>query len=79
MDVKRIDTSFANDRAGTITIDSSTQGEIDTLWIAVDTESEIFAGTATLAITPGNTNDLIIVPPGRIPPKGGRIHDKPTR
>ena len=58
---------------------ASSPGSIESLWVNVDTGSEVFAGTATLAITPGNINDLIIVPPGRIPPKGGRLHDKPTK
>ena len=58
---------------------ASAQEEIESLWIEVETGSDTFGGTATLAITPGNINDLIIVPPGRIPPKGGRLHDKPIR
>jgi protocatechuate 3,4-dioxygenase beta subunit len=36
-------------------------------------------GDATLAIVPGNINDLILVEPGRIPPIGGRPHDKPVK
>jgi hypothetical protein len=58
---------------------SVTASDIDSLWVDVKTGDDVFIGTSTLAITPGNANDLIIVPPGRIPPKGGRPHDKPTR
>ena len=58
---------------------ASAEGDIDSLWVDVQTDPEVFTGTATLAIMPGNINDLIIVPPGRIPPKGGRAHDKPTK
>jgi len=58
---------------------ASTEGDIESLWVTVNTDSETFTGAATLAITPGNINELIIVPPGRIPPKGGRSHDKPVR
>jgi protocatechuate 3,4-dioxygenase beta subunit len=57
----------------------NTGADIDTLWIEVQQGPDIFLGRATLAITPGNVNDLIIVPPGRIPPLGGRPHDKPVR
>ena len=57
---------------------ASTAGEIKSLWVDVRTGADVYTGTATLAISPGNINDLIIVPPGRIPPKGGRPHDKPT-
>jgi len=53
--------------------------DIDSLWIEVQKAPNVFLGRATLAITPGSVNDLIIVPPGRIPPKGGRPHDKPVR
>lgn len=58
---------------------ANTEGDIGSLWVTVDTQPETFVGSATLAITPGKINDLIIVPPGRIPPKGGRLHDKPTK
>ena len=57
----------------------NTQGDIETLWIEVEKGEDVFTGTVTLAIVPGNVNDLIIVPPGRIPPLGGRPHDKPVR
>ena len=58
---------------------ASAQGDIASLWVEVNTDADVFSGSATLAIMPGNINDLIIVPPGRIPPKGGRAHDKPTK
>jgi protocatechuate 3,4-dioxygenase beta subunit len=57
----------------------NTPGEIDSLWIDIDTGPDVYRGSATLAIIPGNINDLIIVPPGRIPPLGGFIHDKPVK
>jgi protocatechuate 3,4-dioxygenase beta subunit len=58
---------------------ASAEGDIESLWVDVEVGPEVFLGSATLAITQGNINDLIIVPPGRIPPKGGRSHDKPTK
>jgi protocatechuate 3,4-dioxygenase beta subunit len=54
-------------------------GNTNSLWIDIEERSEGFSGAAKIAITPGNINDLIIVPPGRIPPLGGRPHDKPVR
>lgn len=57
----------------------NTEADIDSLWIEVEQGPDIFLGRALLAITPGNVNDLIIVAPGRIPPLGGRPHDKPVR
>jgi protocatechuate 3,4-dioxygenase beta subunit len=57
----------------------NTEADVDSLWIEVEHGRDVFLGRSTLAITPGNINDLIIVPPGRIPPKGGRPHDKPVR
>ena len=57
----------------------NTPGDIQSLWIDVQKGPDIFLGSATLAITPGHVNDLIIVPPGRIPPLGGRPHDKPVK
>ncbi len=57
----------------------NTEGDTDSLWIDIDKGTEVFLGRATLAITPGNMNELIIVPPGRIPPLGGRPHDKAVR
>ena len=57
----------------------NTDVDIDSLWIEVEQGPDIFLGRSTLAIIPGNVNDLIIVPPGRIPPKGGRPHDKPVK
>ena len=56
-----------------------TEEAINSLWIDVQKAPNVFLGRATLAITPGNVNDLIIVPPGRIPPLGGRPQDKPVR
>jgi len=57
----------------------NTPGDIESLWIDIVTGPDIFRGSATLAIIPGNINDLIIVPPGRIPPLGGFVHDKPVK
>jgi len=57
----------------------NTTGDIQSLWISVQTGPDVFLGDATLAIIPGRVNDLIIVPPGRIPPLGGRPHDKPVK
>jgi protocatechuate 3,4-dioxygenase beta subunit len=57
----------------------NTQGDTNSLWVDIEQRPDIFLGSARLAITPGNINDLIIVPPGRIPPLGGRPHDKPVR
>lgn len=54
-------------------------GDSSSLWIEIDQGPDIFVGSARLAIVPGNINDLIIVPPGRIPPLGGRPHDKPVK
>jgi protocatechuate 3,4-dioxygenase beta subunit len=64
---------------GTDPVIGNTQGEIDSLWIEVERRPDVWLGSVTLAITPGNVNDLIIVPPGRIPPLGGRPHDKPVK
>jgi hypothetical protein len=49
------------------------------LWIDIEKGPEVFLGSAVISIAPENINDLIIVPPGRIPPLGGRPHDKPVR
>ena len=57
----------------------NTPGEIESLWIDIDTGPDVYRGSATLVIIPGNINDLIIVPPGRIPPLGGFVHDKPVK
>ncbi|MGI9261878.1 MAG: intradiol ring-cleavage dioxygenase [Woeseiaceae bacterium] len=57
----------------------NTADDIGALWVDVDTDGDVFHGAVALPIIPGNVNDLIIVPPGRIPPKGGRPHDKPVR
>ena len=54
-------------------------GDLESLWLDVHKEADVFLGSATLAITPGQINNLIIVPPGRIPPLGGRPHDKPVK
>ena len=58
---------------------ANTPGEIESLWVDVEKAPDVFLGSATLAIIPGNVNELILVPPGRIPPIGGRPHDKPVR
>jgi len=58
---------------------ANTPGEMGTSWVDIALEPDVFLGAATVAITPGNINDLIIVPPGRIPPLGGRPHDKPVK
>jgi protocatechuate 3,4-dioxygenase beta subunit len=57
----------------------NTPGDTNSLWVDIDQRQDVFLGSTKLAITPGNINDLIIVPPGRIPPLGGRPHDKPIR
>ncbi len=57
----------------------NTPGDVQSLWIDVQKGPDVFLGSATLAITPGQVNDLIIVPPGRIPPLGGRPHDKAVK
>jgi protocatechuate 3,4-dioxygenase beta subunit len=57
----------------------NTPADIGALWIDIEQADEVFRGHVTLPIRPGNVNELIIVPPGRIPPKGGRPHDKPVR
>ena len=57
----------------------NTPGDTDSLWIDIEKGPEVFLGSAVISIAPGNINDLIIVPPGRIPPLGGRPHDKPVR
>lgn len=54
-------------------------GDSGSLWIEIDQGPDVFCGSARLAIVPGNINDLIIVPPGRIPPLGGRPHDVPVK
>lgn len=56
-----------------------TAGDIESLWVDVSTESGLCVASATIAIVPGNVNDPIHPPPGRIPPLGGRQHDKPIR
>lgn len=58
---------------------ANTPGDMGSLWVDVQTGSSVLSGTAVVAIVPGNVNELIIVPPGRIPPLGGRPHDKPVR
>ena len=57
----------------------NTPGDTDALWIDIEKGPEAFLGSAVISIAPGNINDLIIVPPGRIPPLGGRPHDKLVR
>ncbi|MGI9260668.1 MAG: hypothetical protein ACR2QR_01460 [Woeseiaceae bacterium] len=57
----------------------NTAANSESLWVDVHTDDDVFHGAVTLPIIPGNVNELIIVPPGRIPPKGGRPHDKPVR
>lgn len=57
----------------------NTAGDIHSLWVDIQKGPDVFLGSATLSITPGQLNDLIIVPPGRIPPLGGRPHDKPVK
>jgi len=54
-------------------------GNTNSLWVDIEQGRDGFRGSARLSIIPGNINDLIIVPPGRIPPLGGRPHDKPVR
>ena len=57
----------------------NTPADIDRLWVDIDSSGDDWIGRVTLPIVPGNENELIIVPPGRIPPKGGRPHDKPVQ
>jgi protocatechuate 3,4-dioxygenase beta subunit len=57
----------------------NTPADIKALWVDIEQRPDVFIGRVTLPISPGNVNDLIIVPPGHIPPKGGRPHDKPIR
>ena len=57
----------------------NTPGDMQSLWIDIQKGPDVFLGRATLSVTPGQLNDLIIVPPGRIPPLGGRPHDKPVK
>lgn len=57
----------------------NTPADIEALWVEIEQGPDAFVGRATLPIKPGNVNELIIVPPGHIPPKGGRPHDKPIR
>lgn len=58
---------------------ATTAGDIDSLWVELARNGDAYAGTATLIITPGKINEPIHPPPGRIPPVGGRPHDKPVR
>lgn len=58
---------------------ANTPGDMESLWVEIEKGPDVFLGSATLAIIPGNVNDLILVPPGRIPPIGGRPHDKPVK
>ena len=56
-----------------------TQDDIESLWVEVKKGPHAYIGRATIAIVPGNINDPIYPPPGRIPPLGGRLHDKPIK
>ncbi len=56
-----------------------TPGDIESLWIDVTQGPNTCVGRATIDLHPGNVNDPIHPPPGRIPPLGGRPHDKPIR
>jgi protocatechuate 3,4-dioxygenase beta subunit len=58
---------------------ANTPGNMESLWVNIEKRPDVYIGNATLAIIPGNVNDLILVEPGRIPPIGGRPHDKPVR
>lgn len=58
---------------------ATTRDDIDSLWLEMTEKGDAYAGTATLFIIPGKVNDPIHPPPGRIPPVGGRPHDKPVR
>jgi len=58
---------------------ATTPGDIESLWIDVTRGPDGYEGFATIAILPGNANDPIYPPEGRIPPLGGRPHDKPIR
>jgi protocatechuate 3,4-dioxygenase beta subunit len=58
---------------------ANTPGDMNSLWVDIEKGPDVFLGSTTLAIIPGNVNDLILVEPGRIPPIGGRSHDKPVK
>jgi len=58
---------------------ATTPGDIESLWVDVTQGPDGYAGRATIAILPGNANNPIYPPEGRIPPLGGRTHDKPVR
>jgi protocatechuate 3,4-dioxygenase beta subunit len=58
---------------------ATTPGDIESLWIDLTDGSDGLVGCATIAIVPGTANDPIYPPVGRIPPLGGRPHDKPIR
>ena len=53
--------------------------DASSIWIDIHELPSVYIGAATVKIVPGNVNELIIVPPGRIPPLGGQLHDKPVK
>ena len=58
---------------------ATTPGDMDSLWVDVEETREGMNGHVEILIVPGNVNPPIHPPPGRIPPVGGRPHDKPVR
>lgn len=58
---------------------ATTRGDMDSLWVETEEVAGGLAGKVELLIVPGNVNRPIHPPPGRIPPVGGRPHDKPVR
>ena len=64
---------------GADSVIATTPGDMDSLWVEIDDTQGGLTGTAEILIVQGNVNRPIHPPPGRIPPVGGRPHDKPVR
>lgn len=58
---------------------ASTPGEFDNTWIDLEETSDGFIGRAKIYITPGEIHNPIHPPPGKIPPRGGRLHNVPVK
>lgn len=58
---------------------ASTPGDFDNTWVELKETDDGFIGTAKVFITPGEVHEPIHPMPGRIPPRGGRLHDVPVR
>jgi len=58
---------------------ATSPGDFENTWIDVKRGNDGFVGTASVYITPGEVHEPIHPTPGQIPPKGGRLHDKPVR